>query len=190
VKDIADHLAYIATQEGISADSEALHLIAQKADGALRDALSIFDQLVTFSGTTLTYKQVIENLNILDYDYYFRIVETAEKADIPSGLLLLNDVYEKGFDGHHFIIGLANHYRNLLVCKDVRTAQLLEVGESVQQRYIDQANAIDHYLILRALGVLSKTDVEYKSSKNQRLLVEMAVMQLCSLKQELEKKNG
>lgn len=190
VKDIADHLAFIATQEGISADSEALHLIAQKADGALRDALSIFDQLVTFSGTTLTYKQVIENLNILDYDYYFRIVETADKADIPSGLLLLNDVYEKGFDGHHFIIGLANHYRNLLVCKDVRTAQLLEVGEAVQQRYIDQANAIDHYLILRALGILSKTDVDYKSSKNQRLLVEMAVMQLCSLKQELEKKNG
>jgi DNA polymerase-3 subunit gamma/tau len=189
VKDIADHLATIATKEEITADSEALHLIAQKADGALRDALSIFDQIVTFTGSNLTYKSVLENLNILDYDYYFRIVESTQKEDIPSALLLLNDIYEKGFDGHNFIVGLADHYRNLLVCKDLRTAKLLEAGEAIEQRYMDQSKQMDGHLILRSLAVLSKSDVDYKSSKNQRLLVEMALMQLCSLLQEQEKKN-
>jgi DNA polymerase-3 subunit gamma/tau len=188
VKDIADHLGSIAIKEGITAEPEALHLIAQKADGALRDALSIFDQIVTFVGTSLTYKSVIENLNILDYDYYFRIIESTQKEDIPSALLLLNDIYEKGFDGHNFIVGLADHYRNLLICKDTRTAKLLEVGESLEQRYIEQSKELDGHLILRALAVLSKTDVDYKASKNQRLLVEMALMQLCSLLQEQEKK--
>ena len=189
IKVKADHLATIAAKEEITADSEALHLIAQKADGALRDALSIFDQIVTFTGSNLTYKSVLENLNILDYDYYFRIVESAQKEDIPSALLLLNDIYEKGFDGHNFIVGLADHYRNLLVCKDLRTAKLLEAGEAIEQRYIDQSKQVDGHLILRSLAVLSKSDVDYKSSKNQRLLVEMALMQLCSLLQEQEKKN-
>jgi DNA polymerase-3 subunit gamma/tau len=188
VKDIADHLGSIAIKESITAEPEALHLIAQKADGALRDALSIFDQIVTFVGTNLSYKSVIENLNILDYDYYFRIIESTQKEDIPSALLLLNDIYEKGFDGHNFIVGLADHYRNLLICKDTRTAKLLEVGESLEQRYIEQSKELDGHLILRALAVLSKTDVDYKASKNQRLLVEMALMQLCSLLQEQEKK--
>jgi DNA polymerase-3 subunit gamma/tau len=188
VKDIADHLGSIAIKESITAEPEALHLIAQKADGALRDALSIFDQIVTFVGTNLSYKSVIENLNILDYDYYFRIIESTQKEDIPSALLLLNDIYEKGFDGHNFIVGLADHYRNLLICKDTRTAKLLEVGESLEQRYVEQSRELDGHLILRALAVLSKTDVDYKASKNQRLLVEMALMQLCSLLQEQEKK--
>lgn len=190
VKDIADHLGTIATKEGITADPEALHMIAQKADGALRDALSIFDQIVTFTGNNLTYKSVIENLNILDYDYYFRIVDSTQKEDIPSALLLLNDIIEKGFDSHNFLVGLADHYRNLLICKDVRTAPLLEVGEVVEQRYIEQSKQLNGQLILRALAILSKSDIEYKSSKNQRLLVEMALMQLCSLQQEQEKKNG
>lgn len=190
VKDIADHLAHIAQQEGITAEPEALHVIAQKADGALRDALSIFDQIVTFSGNEITYQHVIDNLNILDYDYYFKVVELNQKEDIPATLLLLNDVVEKGFDPHNFVSGLANHYRNLLVCKDVRTASLLEVGESVQEKYKEQAKAIEADEIIRALGVLSKTDVEYKASKNQRLLVEMALMQLCSIKQESQKKNA
>jgi DNA polymerase-3 subunit gamma/tau len=189
IVDIADHLASIAVKEQISADSEALHLIAQKADGALRDALSIFDQIVTFAGNNLTYQNVIDNLNILDYDYYFRIVESAQKEDIPNALLLLNDIIDKGFDPHNFIVGLSDHYRNLLVCKDVRTANLLEVGETVQQRYIDQSKQIDGNILLRSLGVLSKTDVDYKAAKNQRLLVEMALMQLCSVQKELEKKN-
>ena len=190
VKDIADHLAHIAQQEGITAGPEALHVIAQKADGALRDALSIFDQIVTFSGNEITYQHVIDNLNILDYDYYFKVVELTQKEDIPATLLLLNDVVEKGFDPHNFVSGLADHYRNLLVCKDVRTASLLEVGESVQEKYKEQAKAIEADEIIRALGVLSKTDVEYKASKNQRLLVEMALMQLCSIKQESQKKNA
>jgi DNA polymerase-3 subunit gamma/tau len=190
VKDIADHLAHIAQQEGITAEPEALHVIAQKADGALRDALSIFDQIVTFSGNEITYRHVIDNLNILDYDYYFKVVELTQKEDIPATLLLLNDVVEKGFDPHNFVSGLADHYRNLLVCKDVRTASLLEVGESVQEKYKEQAKAIEADEIIRALGVLSKTDVEYKASKNQRLLVEMALMQLCSIKQESQKKNA
>lgn len=188
VKDIADHLAHIAQQEGITAEPEALHVIAQKADGALRDALSIFDQIVTFSGNEITYQHVIDNLNILDYDYYFKVVDLTQKEDIPAALLLLNDVVEKGFDPHNFVSGLADHYRNLLVCKDVRTASLLEVGESVQEKYKEQAKAIEADEIIRALGVLSKTDVEYKASKNQRLLVEMALMQLCSIKQESQKK--
>ncbi|MFA7273885.1 MAG: DNA polymerase III subunit gamma/tau [Crocinitomicaceae bacterium] len=189
VSDMADHLAQIAVKENITADPEALHLIAQKADGALRDALSIFDQIVTFAGNNVTYQHVLDNLNILDYDYYFRIVETAQKEDIPGCLLLLNDIVEKGFDGHHFVVGLAEHYRNLLVCKDPRTARLLEVAESVQQKYLEQSKVLDTQLLLRAISVLSKTDIEYKSAKSPRLLVEIALMQLCSLKGELEKKN-
>ncbi len=190
VKDIAEHLGEIAKKEGIDAESEALHVIAQKADGALRDALSIFDQIVTFSGNTITYQNVIDNLNILDYDYYFRIVDYALKEDIPGSMLLLNDIIEHGFDPHNFIVGLADHFRNLLVCKDVRTAGLLEVGESTQERYVAQSKELDGSFIVRALGVLSQADVEYKASKNQRLLVEMALMQLCSIKAEQEKKNA
>ena len=190
VKDIADHLRTIATKEGVSADPEALHQIAMKADGALRDALSIFDQLVTFAGNTLTYKDVLENLHILDYEYYFKVVDAAEKEDISSALLILNDIYEKGFDGHHFVIGLATHLRNILVCKDPRTASLLETPDSIKQRFTQQANEIDALRLLRGLQVLSKTDVDYKASKNQRLLIEVALMQLCSLKQEQEKKKA
>jgi len=189
VKDIADHLANVATKEAIAADPDALHLIAQKADGALRDALSIFDQIVSFAGSSITHKAVLENLNILDHDYYFKVVENALNEDIPANLLLFNDVMEKGFDGHHFVVGLADHFRNLLVCKDPRTANLLEVGEMTEKSFIEQAKKIDANFAVRALGVLSKTDVDYKASKNQRLLVEMALMQLCSIKSELEKKN-
>lgn len=190
VSDIADHLASIAEKEGVKAEGEALHVIAQKADGALRDALSIFDQIVTFSGNTITYNDVIQNLNILDYDYYFRVVDYAQKEDIPGCLFLLNEVIDHGFDPHNFINGLADHYRNLLVCKDVRTANLLEVGEQTKDRYIEQSKEIEADHLVRALGVLSRADVEYKASKNQRLLVEMALMQLCSIKQEQEKKNS
>jgi DNA polymerase-3 subunit gamma/tau len=137
--------------------------------------------MVSFCGTTITHKQVLENLVILDYDYYFRVVEAALKEDIPANLLLFNDVIEKGFDGHHFISGLAEHFRNLLICKDPRTSSLLEVGESAERQYIEQAGRIDQHFALRALGVLSKADVEYKASRNSRLLVEMALMQISSL---------
>jgi DNA polymerase-3 subunit gamma/tau len=161
-----------------------------KADGALRDALSIFDQIVTFAGNTVTYKSVLDNLNILDYEYYFKVVESAEKEDIPAAFMILNDVYEKGFDGHNFLLGLAEHYRNLLVSKDPRTVTIMEIPESVQQRFIDQAKIVDTSRIIRSLALLSQTDVEYKTAQNQRLLLEVALMQLCSLKQEQEKKKG
>jgi DNA polymerase III subunit gamma/tau len=142
VKDIADHLAHVATQEAISADPDALHLIAQQADGALRDALSIFDQIVSFCGTTITHKAVLENLNVLDHDYYFKVVENALNEDIPACLLLFNDVMEKGFDGHQFLVGLAEHFRNLLICKDPRTANLLEDGETTEKLFIDKTKKV------------------------------------------------
>lgn len=190
IKDIADHLAHVATQESITADPDALHLIAQKADGALRDALSIFDQIVSFCGTTITYKDASENLNVLDYDYYFKVVENALNEDIPANLLLLNDVIEKGFDGHQFIIGLSEHFRNLLICKDPRTSALLEVSENIEKQYLEQSKKIESHFALRSLAILSKSDVDYKSAKNQRLLVEVTLMQICSIQSEQEKKNA
>ncbi|MFT5581174.1 MAG: DNA polymerase-3 subunit gamma/tau [Lentimonas sp.] len=188
VADIAEHLSHIAVKENITADPEALHLIAQKADGAMRDSLSIFDQIVNFSGNNITYKTTLENLNVLDYDYYFRFVEMSQKEDIPGALLLLNDIVEKGFDMHNFLNGLSEHYRNLLVCKDPRTVKLLEVGESVQTKFLDQSRTIDLNILLRSIAVLSKADVDYKLAKNVRLLMEITLMQMCSLKSELEKK--
>lgn len=190
VRDIAEHLMTIATKENVTADPDALHLIAQKADGALRDALSIFDQIVSFAGTNVTHRAVLENLNILDHDYYFKVVENALNEDIPANLLLFNEVMEKGFDGHHFVSGLADHVRNLLVCKDPRTVNLLEVGEMTEKQFLEQSKRLDAMFAIRSLAVLSKTDVDYKASRNQRLLVEMALMQICSLKNELEKKKS
>jgi DNA polymerase-3 subunit gamma/tau len=189
IKDIADHLAHVATQESITIDPEALHLIAQKADGALRDALSIFDQIVSFCGSTISYKDASENLNVLDYDYYFSVVENALNEDIPANLLVINDILEKGFDGHQFIVGLSEHYRNLLICKDPRTVSMLEVSENTEKQYVDQAKKFDDYFALRSLAILSKADVDYKAAKNQRLHVEVTLMQLSSIKSELEKKN-
>ena len=189
VKDISSYLAKIAESEKIKAEPDALHLIAQKADGALRDALSIFDQIVSFSESNLTYNAVIENLNILDYDYYFKLVDYALEADIPSALLLYHEILSKGFDGHQFIVGFGEHFRNLLVGKDPKTIELLEVGEAVSEKYLSQSASVSVDFILRALGVLGKTDVEYKSAKNHRLLVEICLMQLCSITSEQEKKN-
>lgn len=188
--DTVDHLKRISVEEGIDAESEALHLIAQKADGALRDALSIFDQIVSFAGKVLTYQSVIENLNVIDYEYYFKIVDFTQTEDINSTLLLYNEIVNKGFDGHQFLIGLAEHYRNLLVGKDSKTIDLLEVGDSVKQRYKDQSVKVDAQQIIRALGVISSADTNYKAAKNQRLLVELTLMQLCSIKNEIEKKNA
>jgi DNA polymerase-3 subunit gamma/tau len=127
-------------------------------------------------------------LHVLDYDYYFRLVDYAIGEDIPSSLLLFHEIMDQGFDAHQFVVGLSEHYRNLLICKDPKTVQLLEVAESVQNRFLEQSGKLDAPFILRALGVLSKTDTDYKMAKNQRLLVELALMQLCSIKQEIEKK--
>lgn len=190
VEDIAKHLGSIAQKEGITAEPEALHIIAQKADGALRDALSIFDQMVSFSGNTITYKAVIENLNILDYDYYFKVTDAVLEENIPAALLIFNEILSHGFDGHHFITGLSEHMRNLLVCKDESTLQLLEVSGSIRERYKQQSAKPPMALLLGALNVLSRCDTAYRASKNQRLQVELALMQLCSLQTGVgEKKN-
>jgi DNA polymerase-3 subunit gamma/tau len=181
IEDIANHLAYVAKNEGITAEEEALHIIAQKADGALRDALSIFDQIISFCGNNLTYKDVIANLNILDYDYYFKATDALANNDIPTSLNLFNDILNSGFDGHHFINGLGMHFRNLLVAKDPSTLSLLEEGENVKKRYLEQSQNWKQEYLLKGLELCNKVDLSYKLSKNQRLLIEITLMQLCSI---------
>ena len=181
IDDIAKHLAEIAVKENITAEPDALHIIAQKADGALRDALSMFDQLVSFAGTNLTYKAVVENLNVLDYDYYFKVVDAVVQENIPTALLLFDEILNNGFDGHNFITGLGEHFRNLLVCKDISTLQLLEVGVNIKDKYKEQSQKLSVPLLLKGLGIINKHDLQYKGSKNQRLQVEIALMQLCSI---------
>jgi DNA polymerase-3 subunit gamma/tau len=188
IEDIASHLGYIAEKENITAESDALHIIAQKADGALRDALSIFDQIVSFSGNNITYQDVIDNLNILDYDYYFRLTDSIFSKNISECLLIFNEILNKGFDGHNFINGLAEHIRNLLVCQDSSTISLLEVGENIKEKYKQQAQSNSTPLYLEFLNIISKADTSYKSSKNHRLLVEIMLMQLCSASSDIQKK--
>lgn len=192
VEDIAKHLDYIAKNENITAEPDALHIIAQKADGALRDALSIFDQIVSFAGNTVTYKAVIDNLNVLDYDYYFKITGTIMEEKIPASLLIFNEILNNGFDGHNFITGLGEHFRNLLVCKDSSTLQLLEVSGNIKEKYKEQSSKCNVTFLLKGLSIINKCDIGYKSSKNQRLQVELALMQLCSINSssvDTEKKN-
>lgn len=181
IEDMVQHLEYVAKSEGIEAEHDALHIIAQKADGALRDALSMFDQIVSFAGNKLTYKSVIENLNILDYDYYFRISEAAIKGDIPSALVIFNEILDNGFDGHNFITGLGSHLRNLLVCKDLSTLQLLEAGQNIKDKYMEQSQQFSQETLLNAIEITNSCDIAYKASRNQRLQVELALMQICSL---------
>ena len=188
INDIILQLEKIAKEQGVKAEHDALHIVAQKADGAMRDALSIFDQLVSFCGNKLTYQAVIENLNVLDYDYYFKVGDAMLASKIPEALLTFNEILEKGFDGHNFINGLSAHFRNLLVCKDPETVQLLEVGPAIQKRYIEQSEKIASEVLLQSLKIAAKCDVQYKISKNQRLLVEITLMQLCSVVAVLEKK--
>lgn len=194
VDDIAQHLLGIAQKEGIDAEEEALHIIAQKAEGALRDALSIFDQIVSFSGDKMTYQNVIDNLNILDYDYYFKATDFILANEIADLLLLFDDILNRGFDGHLFINGLASHFRNLLVCLDGKTVNLLEVGKSVKEKYFEQAKETDLSFLMQALDICRQCDTQYKSSKSQRLLVELSLMQLASITandlQTVEKKKA
>lgn len=180
IEDIANHLAQIAEKETIEAEKEGLHIIAQKADGALRDALSMFDQIVSFSGNKITYQDVIDNLNILDYDYYFKITDAIITNDISNALLIFNEILNNGFDGHNFINGLSEHLRNLLVCQDNATVNLLEVGPSIKEKYLEQSKKINLNDLISFLSITSQTDTTYKSSKNKRLLVEVMLMQLCS----------
>ena len=184
VEDVASHLAKICENENIEFETDALHIIGQKADGALRDGLSIFDRMVSFNKSKITYKDTIENLNILDYDYYFKAVDQALKQDIPSSLLTFNEILQKGFDGHNFINGLAEHLRNLLVCKNPQTVELMEVGDTIKTKYVEQSQNCHQDFILGALEICNECDVQYKTSRNQRLLVELGLMQICSLSSE------
>ena len=182
VEDISSHLQYIADKESIATEPEALHLIAQKADGALRDALSIFDLIATFSsGSKITYKSTIDNLHILDYDYYFKVVDYLVDENIPGILLIFDEILRNGFDGHNFIVGLSEHFRNLLVCKDSETVKLLQVSESVQQKYVKQSAQTSTSLILTALNIANSCDLNFKSSKNQRLHVELALIKMAHI---------
>ncbi len=179
-EDIANHLGEIAEKENVQTETDALHIIGQKADGVLRDALSIFDQLISFSGGALTYDNVIKNLNILDYDYYFQTTELIKNKDLSGLLLLLNKVLEKGFEDILYMNGLASHFRNLLVSKDESTLQLLDVGDNIKEKYKTQSKENDLGFLINALEVLSNFDVHFKTSKNKRLLTEVTLMQLCS----------
>ena len=181
VDDIAKHLAYVAQNEGVSAEPEALNIIAQKADGALRDALSIFDQMVSFSGKNITYKDVIDNLNVLDYDYYFQIVDHILRGETSDILLILNDIISKGFEPQHFVNGMGNHLRSLMVCKDPVTVQLLEVSEQLRQRYLAQSQACPMPFLIRALEINNKCDIDYRAANNKRLHLEIALLKMCAL---------
>ncbi|HKR06164.1 MAG TPA: DNA polymerase III subunit gamma/tau [Bacteroidia bacterium] len=181
VDDIAKHLEWISEQENVTAEPDALHIIAQKADGALRDALSTFDQIVSFAGNKVTYKDVINNLHILDYDYYFRITDDILAGNLSSILLTFNELLSDGFDGHHFINGLSSHFRDLLVCTDSSTLQLLEVSKNIKEKYKKQSQQTPSQLLFHLLDISNKCDVEYRSSKNQRLHVEIALMKMCRL---------
>lgn len=179
VDDIRLHLQNIAVKENITAEEEALNIIAQKADGALRDALSIFDQMVSFSGNNITYKDVIANLNVLDYEYYFRVVDYILAKDNNSILLLLNDVVENGFDIQHFIQGFAAHLRNLLLGKDQRIIDLMEVSQQLKMRYAEQAQKCSQYFLLKSLDLANQCDLNFRNSSNKRLHVEICLMKMC-----------
>ncbi|WP_256014012.1 DNA polymerase III subunit gamma/tau [Desertivirga xinjiangensis] len=181
VEDMANHLASISKKESISYDNDGLHLIAQKADGGLRDALSMFDQIVSFSNRNVTYKAVIDNLNILDYDYYFKLTDALLKEDIAGTLLVFDDILSNGFDGNNFIAGLASHFRNLLVGKDPSTLKLLEVSEGIRQKYLEQSRAASASFLLSGLNIANQCDLNYKNSKNQRLQVELALIKICHI---------
>ena len=181
VDDMAAHLASIAQKENISYEADGLHIIAQKADGGLRDALSMFDQIVSFSGGDVTYRSVIDNLNILDYDYYFSITDSLLKQDSASTLLLFDEILSKGFDGAHFTSGLSEHLRNLLVGKDTATLKLLEVSDGIRAKYLQQSQAASVSFLLSAMNIANQCDLNYKLSKNQRLQVELALLKMCYL---------
>ena len=176
--DIIKHLQYVAKSENVSAEEEALRVIAAKADGALRDALSIFDQIVSFSGGNITYKQTIENLNVLDVNNYFKMVNHLFSEDVSAALLLFDEILSNGFEAQHFIAGMAKHFRNLLVAQNPSTVRLMEASDSIKQQYSMQAQNIDKSLLLRALDLTNDCDFNFKSSNNKRLSVELCLMKI------------
>ena len=189
VDDIAGHLAFVAEKEGVKAEPEALHIIAEKADGALRDALSLFDRMVSFSGSELTYNQVVEVLDILDYNYFFRSIDLAAGVNYPDLLLLYNEVLEKGFNGHEFVVGMAKHFRDLLVAREPRTVELLEVGPAIKQRYLEQSAATSTRFLLHGLKVFNELDGQYKASSQPRILVELGLLKLVEFISQEKKKS-
>ena len=188
ISDIREYLKYIAEQQGIEAEDEALQIIAQKADGAMRDALSIFDRVVSFSGDKITRQATSEILNVLDYEVYFKVTDLILDNKLPNLLLELNTVIAQGFDGNHFIAGLASHFRDLMVCKNQATISLMEVGEETRKKYTEQSERATVPFLMEAMRIANDCDLSYRNSKNQRLLVEIALMQLASLTYEGDKK--
>jgi DNA polymerase-3 subunit gamma/tau len=186
VEDIASHLNTIAIRENVAVEADGLHIIAQKADGGLRDALSMFDQIVSYTNKNLTYKSVIDNLNILDYDYYFKLTDYLTTANVSQALILFDEILNNGFDGNNFINGLASHLRNLLVAKDPQTVKLLEVSENIKQKYLSQSQQTSASFILTALNLANQCDLIYKNSKNQRLQVELALLKMCHIPSVLQ----
>tara|TARA_R110002096_G_scaffold254398_5_gene447675 strand:+ start:2898 stop:4043 length:1146 start_codon:yes stop_codon:yes gene_type:complete len=182
IQDISQHLEYISKEEGVDYETEALRLIATKADGALRDALSIYDLIVTFSaGKKVTYQETINNLHVLDYDYYFKVTKALLEESISKALLIFDEILKKGFDGHNFLVGLSEHLRELMVCKDPDTAVLLQVSETAKSRYVEQSAKSPYSFLLSALNICNQADLSYKASKNQRLHVELVLMKLAKL---------
>jgi len=188
VLDTKNYLKTIAEKEGITADDDALHIIAQKADGAMRDALSIFDRVISFSGKNLTREAVTQNLNVLDYDSYFKMTDLMLENKIPDVLNNFNSILAKGFEGHHFINGLASHFRDLLVAKDTTTIDLLEVGDNAKKKYLEQSSKASITFLIKSIDKANQCDLNYRASKNQRLLVELTLMQIASITFDGEKK--
>lgn len=181
IKDTVEHLQYVASQENVQTEPEALNVLAQKADGGMRDALSIFDQVVSFTGGNVTYKAVIENLNVLDYEYYFRLTDCILANNVVDGLLILNEILSKGFDGNNVITGIASHFRDLLLCKDPKTAELFEVGASIRDRYIETARKCNNEFLYKAIDIVNESDLNYRLSRNKRLLSDLTIIRLCQL---------
>ena len=181
VDDIVKHLQNLAQKEGIDADPNGLNVIAQKADGGMRDALSFFDQIVSFSGKKFTYQDVINNLNVLDYEYYFKLIDYFRNGDVNNALLAFNEILNKGFDAHHFVSGLSQHIRDIMVSRDPSTLQLLEVGADIRERYKNQAQECPLPFLYTALNITNRCDLDYRESKSKRLLVELMLMQLCNI---------
>ena len=183
IADMVEHLQYVSSQEGVTAEPEALNVIAQKADGGMRDALSIFDQVVSFTNGNITYQAVIDNLNVLDYEYYFRLTDSILSGNVRASLLILNEILGKGFDGQNIITGLAGHFRDLLVCRDESTLVLFEVGASIRERYKEMAKHCPDQLLFKAIELANTCDLNYRASRNKRLLLELTLIQLCQLTQ-------
>ncbi|MDP4271086.1 MAG: DNA polymerase III subunit gamma/tau [Bacteroidota bacterium] len=186
INDIVEHLQYVASQESVTAEPEALNVIAQKADGGMRDALSIFDQVVSFTGGNITYRATIDNLNVLDYDYYFRLVEAFLSGNVIDAMLIFNEVLNRGFEGQNFISGMSSHLRDLLVAKDPQTLPLLEVGEAIGVKYTQQAQKCQNAFLYKALEISNECDLNYRLSKNKRLLVELTLIRLCQILQPVQ----